>query len=387
MGYKDAFKYTAADSIADKIARNDEKIDRGFGVVKAGYGSKWAVASARGVVASASTSTIQGYVLAGALGAASLGNAYYAGSGVTEALGDYHSTEGARVLSSLHKPVQSYALEKGTKIGMDILVGTVGYLTGASIGAHAARGGNVGAVLGGKKSVATISTTDAKRVSSFNNPLLKEPRLPGGGAKVVGGGASATKVEIGVHKVEKSSAVKVETAGLGVPKTGKVAAQADVATALKPAGKTAKEVVQENPYVMKDYLREVEAITGKGVHPKQVKLLKEDLKVNEYEKLDPAAKLKHRDEFNSQRPALRAEWARETKQKWPVYERDYWNEAGTDIVRYKGDPYDAHHLNPVAHGGPNEWWNIHPSHFRDEHPPIHGTGSQFREIFNSVVKK
>jgi filamentous hemagglutinin len=55
---------------------------------------------------------------------------------------------------------------------------------------------------------------------------------------VVGGGVSATKVEIGVHKVEKSSAVKVETAGLVSSKTGKVAAQADVATALKPAGKT-----------------------------------------------------------------------------------------------------------------------------------------------------
>jgi hypothetical protein len=225
-----------------------------------------------------------------------------------------------------------------------------------------------------------------RRVSSFGNPLLQEPRLPGGGAKVVGGGASATKVEIGVHKVEKSSAVKVETAGLGVPKTGKVAAQADVATALKPAGKTAKEVVQENPYVMKDYLREVEAITGKGVHPKQVKLLKEDLKVNEYEKLDPAAKLKHRDEFNSQRPALRAEWARETKQKWPVYERDYYSKKG-NLIKEAGQPYDAHHLTPVDHGGPHKWWNIHPSHFRDEHPPIHATDSAFREVFNSIVKK
>jgi hypothetical protein len=59
-----------------------------------------------------------------------------------------------------------------------------------------------------------------RRVSSFGNPLLQEPRLPGGGAKVVGGGASATKVEIGVHKVEKSSSLENVARKELLPKEG-----------------------------------------------------------------------------------------------------------------------------------------------------------------------
>jgi hypothetical protein len=61
--------------------------------------------------------------------------------------------------------------------------------------------GNVGAVLGGKKAVASVPSNEVKRVSSFGNPLLKEPRLPGGGV---------------------STNAKVENAGLASSKTGSV---------------------------------------------------------------------------------------------------------------------------------------------------------------------
>lgn len=50
-------------------------------------------------------------------------------------------------------------------------------------------------------------------------------------------------------------------------------------------------------------------------------------------------------------------------------------------------PYDAHHIIQLSHGGNNEWWNIHPAHYKDEHTKIHGTGSKAREIFYSKIKK
>ena len=72
-----------------------------------------------------------------------------------------------------------------------------------------------------------------------------------------------------------------------------------VTTTPKPGGKTAKEVVAENPHITRKYLKEVETVTDRTVHPKQVKLLKEDLKANEYEKLDDAAYKRHRKEWDA----------------------------------------------------------------------------------------
>lgn len=48
----------------------------------------------------------------------------------------------------------------------------------------------------------------------------------------------------------------------------------------------------------------------------------------------------------------------------------------------QGKPYDAHHIIENKYGGDNEWWNIHPAKFPDEHQGgIHGAGSPSRELF------
>jgi predicted ribonuclease toxin of YeeF-YezG toxin-antitoxin module len=54
---------------------------------------------------------------------------------------------------------------------------------------------------------------------------------------------------------------------------------------------------------------------------------------------------------------------------------------GTEI-RKPGDLYDAHHIIENKFGGNNEWWNMHPAKFPDEHQRgIHGAGSPARELF------
>ncbi len=69
-----------------------------------------------------------------------------------------------------------------------------------------------------------------------------------------------------------------------------------------------------------------------------------------------------------------------TRQKWLVYETPLYNKDGFEIPNKLGKPYDAHHIIQNSHGGPNEWWNIHPAHYKAEHPKIHGAGPA-REIF------
>ena len=114
--------------------------------------------------------------------------------------------------------------------------------------------------------------------------------------------------------------------------------------------------------------------------------MKEELRKQKFKKLSSQAKDKHRSEFDGKKDQLRKEWAAKTGQEWPVYKKNYYNEEGK-IIKKQGKPYDGHHIIPVSHGGPNEWWNIHPAHFRDEHPKIHGKGSIFKEIFENRSKK
>ena len=36
-----------------------------------------------------------------------------------------------------------------------------------------------------------------------------------------------------------------------------------------------------------------------------------------------------------------------------------------------------------SHGGPNQWWNIHPARFPDQHQGgIHSSGSPARDLFS-----
>jgi hypothetical protein len=150
---------------------------------------------------------------------------------------------------------------------------------------------------------------------------------------------------------------------------------------------TAVERVQNNPFMIKQYLDHMEKITSLKLHPAQIKLLKDVLREKAFVKLDKAGQGAHRHEFRSRVKGLMSEWEANTGQKWPVYDRDYYPEGRTTgrPTRALGEPYDAHHIIQNSHGGPNEWWNIHPAHFKDEHSKIHGSGAPARKIFSEVT--
>ena len=64
-----------------------------------------------------------------------------------------------------------------------------------------------------------------------------------------------------------------------------------------------------------------------------------------------------------------------------MLENDVYNDAGKLIAK-KGRKYDAHHIIENKYGGDNEWWNMHPARFPDQHQRgIHGAGSPSRELF------
>ena len=44
--------------------------------------------------------------------------------------------------------------------------------------------------------------------------------------------------------------------------------------------------------------------------------------------------------------------------------------------------YDAHHIIESSYGGPNQWWNMHPARFPDQHQQgIHRAGGPSNQIF------
>ncbi len=207
-------------------------------------------------------------------------------------------------------------------------------------------------------------------------------------AKMVAKGSERSKVPHGEETLDN----KLENDIVGGKKVKPEAevelpVAAESSSNLKDVAKpTAKEVVQENPFVARKYLQEIEELTGRDLPEVQVKRLKEELQTREFRKLDVDAAENHRKIFDNQKfkDELRKEWERETKQTWPKYEEDVFNSQGKRI-KEKDQLYDAHHIIQNNHGGPHEWWNIHPAS-KKEHEVIHGTGSAAREIFNANKK-
>ena len=151
--------------------------------------------------------------------------------------------------------------------------------------------------------------------------------------------------------------------------------------------KPAKEVVQENPYVTRDYARDIEEKTGRKIPGNQLARLRVEMQKQEFEKLGTQEGKLHRAGFENKvaKDALRAEWEKQTGQKWPTYEDDVYNKKG-EKIKSKGENYDMHHIIHNSHGGTHEWWNMHPASI-EEHQAIHGKGSVARQIFNQSTKK
>ncbi|MFB6468864.1 hypothetical protein ACE38V_19085 [Cytobacillus sp. Hz8] len=137
-----------------------------------------------------------------------------------------------------------------------------------------------------------------------------------------------------------------------------------------------------NKDLAKDYLRDIEAKTGRKVNKEQIHLIKEALRNNNYEKLTPKETAMHRSKFTSSlKDKLIAKWEEKTNQKWPRYTEEVFDKNG-EVARSIGQPYDAHHIIENNFGGPHEWWNIHPAKYPNEHQAgIHGKGAPSGKLF------
>jgi hypothetical protein len=140
--------------------------------------------------------------------------------------------------------------------------------------------------------------------------------------------------------------------------------------------------VSEQSLMMRQYLREMETITGVPIATEQRLLLKSALKEQKFVKIEGAfEKRLQRDGFNKMRDNLILEWEVKTGQKWPKYESIVWNKKGDKVYKKIGEKYDAHEIIPNSHGGPLEWWNITPARSPDQHQKlIHGSGSSLNKI-------
>lgn len=122
-----------------------------------------------------------------------------------------------------------------------------------------------------------------------------------------------------------------------------------------------------------DYLDQIEEISGDKI-PSKGFLIK-TYKSKEYgDKIISNEELKksHQD-FSNRRNNLIKEWEEQTKSSWPKYnEKTECFIDGTCISKNTGWKYDAHHIIPQSHNGPNEWWNLIPLDIR-QHNLIHGT--------------
>jgi predicted ribonuclease toxin of YeeF-YezG toxin-antitoxin module len=106
------------------------------------------------------------------------------------------------------------------------------------------------------------------------------------------------------------------------------------------------------------------------------------LKDNEYVKLSGDELYTAKSEFNSKRKGLIEEWEKNTGKEWPSNTKDVMNKEGTAVLRKAGQPYDAHHIIEQSTNGPNEWWNLHPARYPDEHQGgIHAADKLANQIF------
>ncbi|WP_299005962.1 hypothetical protein [uncultured Shewanella sp.] len=130
------------------------------------------------------------------------------------------------------------------------------------------------------------------------------------------------------------------------------------------------------------YLDDLEQQTDFSVNAEQRGHLADALREKEFTKISTHAAKKHRREFNTAKNKLISEWEKNTGQIWPRYTENLMSKDGTKINRKAGQPYDAHHIIESSYGGPNEWWNMHPARFPDQHQGgIHRKDGIIREIF------
>ncbi|WP_236180764.1 hemagglutinin repeat-containing protein [Pseudomonas mosselii] len=230
-----------------------------------------------------------------------------------------------------------------------------------------------------EEAVAKVGKYIAERMEGEDDLDKKE-----GGDFLIGGGKLITSVIMGAIPGRKGGTHHEGSNGPG--------SHLDVPDTRKPHEPPAGDVPPKGPTSAftqlssqaRRYLNELEAHTGLKVTAEQRDNLANALREKNYTKLTPKETQKHRREFNKVKDELIGQWETKTGQTWPRYTENVMSKDGTKVVRKAGQPYDAHHIIESGFGGPNEWWNMHPARFPDQHQGgIHGKDSVGREIFTS----
>ena len=130
------------------------------------------------------------------------------------------------------------------------------------------------------------------------------------------------------------------------------------------------------------YLKEIEDITRRPLHPCQREQVKYHIDNYSYSRLSSSESQSHRRDFNSKKKDIIADWEKMTGNTWPTYDEAIYNKSGK-IIRQPGNRYDMHHIIENCYGGDNEAWNMHPAKHPSEHQDgIHAKGRLCSQIFN-----
>jgi hypothetical protein len=246
LGYKDAFFYTKMDSVQDRIARNDEGIRRGIGIATTLQGAELAMigggAMAANVAVPAAPVGALGYSLVG-MGSSMVG------IGLENALGPYRSSEGVRVLSSLHSSVPSYLEQNAVSFTMDA----------AGLG-----GGKVASVIGNNfRNKAGIAVNNGSNIGAgdIERPVQAAINTELKTSAIVAEDLSYTHKHVPGHKrhaarveVERGGAVKAETTDVALkkellPGEGKVGSYGDLKSIKKPDDNLARHHMPNDQYM------------------------------------------------------------------------------------------------------------------------------------------
>jgi hypothetical protein len=137
-----------------------------------------------------------------------------------------------------------------------------------------------------------------------------------------------------------------------------------------------------------DYLEQIETISGYDIPENQRSVLINYYDSDEYDAtpISPNLLDQSHNTFSNSRKALIKEWEEETGYNWSKY-----NHITKCVVnnsckkKQEGWNYDAHHIIPQSHGGPNEWWNLYPLDERD-HNLIHGMNVKYTRYYNFSIE-
>ena len=210
-----------------------------------------------------------------------------------------------------------------------------------------------------------------------------------GEAKAVVSGAEVANVaaktgegaNILAKTAEAARAAKIAEEANATAKALEVAKAAEEAKKARTLGEVVSASKDVDLQLIRKYIKHLEEVTGRKLNPKQVQELKNALRQNVYKKLSPAETAKKRITFRKLKNKLIKQWEQETGKKWPTYTENVLDKNG-EIYRKIGDKYDAHHVIENTHGGPDEWWNIHPAKSPSQHQGgIHGKGAPSKSLF------